>query len=130
MSHPADLSRTLAALDTEGLRALGHLLSCPECSRQAQVFLNDEPATTNQALPAQELARLERLGEQIRGLAESVERLLIRLRRKQSPTHYLVRSRLECLVADHVNPALTDLASIEETARGNYEAGLFLGAGK
>lgn len=130
MSHPADLSRTLAALDTEGLRALGHLLTCSECSRRAQLFLDDEPAISNEALPGQELARLERLGEQIRNLSESVERLLIRLRRKQSPTHYLVRSRLECLVADHIGPALKDLASIEETARGNYEAGLFAGTGR
>ena len=125
MNHPADLSRTLASLEGTDLHTLAHLLSCSDCALKAQRLLNDEPGATGGALSTQELARLERLADQLRRGLEGVNRFVLYLQRKPAPVHFLVRSRLECLITDHLSPAVRDLASIGETARGNHEAGAF-----
>jgi hypothetical protein len=82
----------------------------------------DSLEETLEPLSTQELAALERLPNALLRLRQDFEKLLTRLRKKKdSPTHDLVVSRLECLVVDRLTPALADLSSIAETARGHFE---------
>jgi hypothetical protein len=122
MSHPRDLSRILDSLDPDGVATLAHLLSCPDCAAQVRQALGDGFAADS--LSAHDLATLERLQETLLRRQEEFGRFAARLRRKKgSPAHSLVVSRLECLMADRLAPALAELASIAETARGNFEPG-------
>lgn len=123
MRHPADLGQLLERLGPEWLEALGHLLDCHDCALKAQQLLDDEPADA-ESLTAQEIARLESLTEQVRRDVEAVSRFVLALGPEGKRAHQLVRSRLECVVADHLSPAVRDLESIEETARGNLDVGI------
>jgi hypothetical protein len=122
MSHPLDLGRTLEDLDREWLRALDHLLQCPECSRRAQQFLQEEIAEAD-ALSADQLDSLSRLSRRVQRNLDDVRRFVRSLTRERKRASLLVRSRLECLVTDHLAPAVKDLASIEKDARGHLDPG-------
>lgn len=116
MSHP-DLDRTLAELDPEGVKAIAHLLTCPDCAAKARQSLED--SRIPEPLPARDLAALERFQEDMARELEKLERLIRRLRRKKgSPVHYRVRSRLECVMADRVEPAVRELEGILGVGRG------------
>ena len=122
MSHPMSLERVLAGLDPEGVEAIAHLLSCVECAARFRDDLGE--ALVGTALPTQELASLEALQDRMTRQLEALARFVTRLKRKKrSPVHFLVRSRLECLIADRLAPALRELESISETARGNFDLG-------
>ena len=122
MSHPRDLGRMLASLDPDGAATLAHLLSCPDCAAKARQALGD--GLVPDALSAQDLDTLERLQETLLRRQEEFGRFAARLRRKKgSLPHSLVVGRLECVMADRLAPALAELASIAEMARGNFERG-------
>jgi hypothetical protein len=121
MSHPASLGRVLATLDPEGIEVISHLLTCVECAAR---FRDDLGDAAGAALTTQELASLEGLEGRMTRQLEDLARFVTRLKRKKrSPVHFLVRSRLECLIADRLAPALRELESISETARGNFDLG-------
>lgn len=123
MKHPADLRPLLEDLDPFWVHALDHLLQCPECSTEVRQMLS-EGLALEEALTPRKLARLQALTAQVRRDLEETRRFLGSLQRRRTRAHVLVRSRLECLVADHLSPAVRDLESILENARGNYDAGL------
>jgi hypothetical protein len=116
MSHP-DLRRILAGLDSEDAEAIRHLLTCPDCAAMARESLGDslEP----EPLPARDLAALERFQEDLARQREKVDRFIRRLKRKKgSAVYYLVRSRLECVMADRLDPAVRELEAIAVVGRG------------
>jgi hypothetical protein len=123
MRHPVDLAQLLKGLGPDRLEALGHILDCHDCALKTQQLLSSEPAGA-ESLSAQEMTLLESLTEQIRRDVEAVSHFVGSLEPKRARAHQLVRSRLECVVADHLSPAVRDLESIEETARGNLDAGV------
>ncbi len=123
MRHPVNLSQVLEGLSRERREALGHILDCHDCALQAQQLLTHEPPGA-ESLSAKEIALLEGLTEQVGRDVEAVSQLVGSLEPTKTRVHQLVRSRLECVVADHLSPAMRDLESIEETARGNLDAGV------
>jgi hypothetical protein len=117
MSHHPDLSRILATLAPDDAEAIHHLLTCPDCAAQARGSLGD--SRISEPLPARDLAALERFQEDLARQREKVDRFIRRLKRKKgAPVYYLVCSRLECVIADRVDPALRELEAIAGVGRG------------
>lgn len=124
--HPRDLNRTLASLDGSIRIEVLHLLVCPRCASQAREELQD--SLMPEPLETRDLARLERLQMRLESYLAGFEGLKnsLKNRKRISPVEALVRARLECLMADFLSPALRDLDSISEVARGNVEPGEIL----
>lgn len=121
--HPRDLNRTLASLDGAIRIEVLHLLVCPRCASEARQELQD--SLLPEPLETRDLLRLERLQRRLESYVAGFEGFKTSLKNKKrtSPVEALVRARLECLVADLLSPALRDLESISEVARGNVELG-------
>jgi hypothetical protein len=127
MSHP-DLGRILAGLDSEDAEAIKHLLTCPDCASMARESLGN--SLVPEPLPARDLAALESFQEDLARQREKVGRFIRRLKRKKgSPVHYLVCSRLECVMADRLDPAVRELEAIAGVGRGGFEVGEGVGEG-
>lgn len=123
MSHASsNLRGLLAGLEPSAIQALRHLLSCGECASTVRELLGDEVGSATVRLSGRDVAQLERAQAELDGVKQKLERLAKALKGQKSVTSYLVVGRLECLLQDHVSPAIKDLRSIEETALGNYEA--------
>ncbi len=122
MSHLVDLNQILGEHDPQWLKALDHILQCHDCAHKAQQLLDDELVGA-EALSTRQLARLERLSDRFRRNLEDLSRFVRSLERERKQVSFLVRSRLQCLVADHLAPAVKDLESIEKNARGNLAEG-------
>ena len=117
MSHHPDLDRTFAELDPDAVKAIAHLLTCPDCAAKARQSLED--SRMPEPLSARDLAALERFQEDMARQREKLERLIRRLKRKKgSRVHFVVRSRLECLMADRVDPAVRELEGILGVGEG------------
>lgn len=130
MSHlPEDPRRLLETLvpqrsdepagEAGGIGLLLHLLTCPSCANVAHSLLTAESLSPTGSLATGELAELERLTKEQQRLAHRVKRFQARVARQSgSSVHLVVGGRLDCLLADLLTPAVQNLQSIGESARG------------